>query len=99
MVQYTGQHDSRSRELLTHGANSGIRQRSLALVSHMDAFTVNLPEDQAQRLRELAREAGVSPEQLLCVGIDEWLKRPDQDFATAAAYVLRKNKELYRRLA
>ena len=65
----------------------------------MDVFTVSLPETQAQRLRELAREAGVSPEQLLRVSVEEWLSRPGRDFAEAAAYVLQKNQELYRRLA
>jgi antitoxin FitA len=65
----------------------------------MDVFTVTLPDEQAQRLRELAKEAGVSPEHLLNIGIEEWLRRPGQDFAEAAAYVLRKNQELYRRLA
>jgi hypothetical protein len=65
----------------------------------MEVFTVTLATEQAQRLRELAREAGVSPEQLLGDGIDKWLSRPDLDFAEAAAYVLGKNKELYRRLA
>lgn len=65
----------------------------------MDIFTVELPEVQAQQLRELAREAGVSPEQLLRAGVEEWLSRPGRDFAEAAAYVLQKNRELYRRLA
>ena len=30
----------------------------------MNAFTIARPEEQAHRLRELAREAGISPEQL-----------------------------------
>lgn len=65
----------------------------------MDIFTVELSEEQAQQLRELAREAGVSPEELLRVGVEEWLSRHGRDFAEAAAYVLQKNRELYRRLA
>ncbi len=65
----------------------------------MNDFTIVLPEDEAQRLRELAEEAGVSPEQLLRDGIEAWLRRPGRDFAEAAAYVLEKNRELYRRLA
>jgi predicted transcriptional regulator len=65
----------------------------------MDAFTIALPEEQAHRLRELARGAGVSPEQLLRAGVEEWLTRPGRDFTEAAAYVLEKNRELYRRLA
>ena len=68
-------------------------------VEASDVFTVVLPEEKARRLRELAREAGVSPEHLLRVGVEEWLSYPDRDFAEAAAYVLHKNRELYRRLA
>jgi hypothetical protein len=62
-------------------------------------FTISLPDEQAGRLRELAREAGVSPEELLRDGVGRWQVRPDRDFAAAAAFVLEKNRELYRRLA
>ncbi|MGC8641688.1 MAG: ribbon-helix-helix domain-containing protein [Isosphaeraceae bacterium] len=65
----------------------------------MDTFTITLPEEQAHRLRERAKEAGVSLEQLLRDGVEDWLTRPGQDFAGAASYVLEKNRELYRRLA
>ena len=65
----------------------------------MEVFTITLPQDQTERLRELAREAGVSPEQLLRASVEEWLDRPGRDFAAAAAYVLEKNRDLYRRLA
>ncbi|QEH35142.1 Ribbon-helix-helix protein, copG family [Aquisphaera giovannonii] len=65
----------------------------------MDTFTIELPEEQARRLREQAEEAGVTPEEMLRFTIQEWLTRPGQDFARAAAYVLQKNRELYRRLA
>lgn len=62
-------------------------------------LTISLPDELAGRLRELAREAGVSPEELLRDGIGRWLTQPERDFAEAAAYVLEKNRELYRRLA
>lgn len=65
----------------------------------MTTFSIELPDDQAQRLRELAVEAGVTPEELLGDGVREWLLQRQQDFAEAASYVLRKNAELYRRLA
>jgi predicted transcriptional regulator len=65
----------------------------------MDAFTIILPDEQAERLRERAREAGVTPERLIAEGVSEWLDRPGPDFAEAAAHVLGKNRELYRRLA
>jgi antitoxin FitA len=65
----------------------------------MTTFTIDLPDEQAGKLRELAREAGVTPEELLRTGIEQWLTRPNGDFSEAAAYVLKKNAELYRRLA
>ena len=65
----------------------------------MTSITISLSEEQASRLKELAHAAGVSPEELLHAGVEEWLSRPTEDFAAAAAYVLRKNAELYRRLA
>ena len=65
----------------------------------MTAITIMLPDEQARKLEELAREAGVTPEELLRAGVEEWLAAPGRDFAEAAAYVLSKNAELYRRLA
>lgn len=65
----------------------------------MATFSIELPDEQAQRLCELASEAGVSPEEMLGAGIREWLVRPKSDFTEAATYVLRKNADLYRRLA
>jgi len=59
----------------------------------------HVPLESPHRQRELAREAGISPEQLLSAGVEEWLSRPGRDFAEAAAYVSQKNRELYRRLA
>jgi antitoxin FitA len=65
----------------------------------MSTFTIELPEEQARRLRERASKAGVPPERLLRDGLEEWLDHPDTRFAEAAEYVLKKNRELYRRLA
>lgn len=62
-------------------------------------FTIALSDEKARRLEELAREAGIAPEELLRASVEGWLSEPREDFARAAAYVLRKNKELYRRLA
>jgi antitoxin FitA len=65
----------------------------------MSTFTIELPDEQARRLRELAAEAGVAPEHLVSAGLAEWLGRSETSFAEAAEYVLNKNRELYRRLA
>ncbi len=65
----------------------------------MTTITIALPDERARRLKELADEAGVAPEELLRASVEEWLARPKEDFARAATYVLKKNAELYRRLA
>lgn len=62
-------------------------------------FTIALSDDKALRFEELAREAGVSPEELLRASLEEWLSKPREDFDRAASYVLQKNRELYRRSA
>lgn len=65
----------------------------------MTTITIALPDEQALKLKELAKEVGITPEDLLRAGVEEWLRGPRDDFARAADYVLRKNTELYRRLA
>jgi antitoxin FitA len=65
----------------------------------MTAITIALSDEQMQRLQELARETQIEPEELLRVRVEEWLDRPEDDFRRAAAYVFRKNADLYRRLA
>jgi predicted transcriptional regulator len=64
----------------------------------MTAITVSLSEDRLQRLKALAEQAGVSPEELARASLEEWLTLPREDFVAAARYVLDKNRELYRRL-
>jgi predicted transcriptional regulator len=65
----------------------------------MTAITIPLSEDRLERLRSLAEQAGVSPEELARAGLEDWLAQPREDFQKAAEHVLRKNAELYRRLA
>jgi len=65
----------------------------------MTSITISLPEDRLAKLREIAARLNVTPEELARVGIEELLTRPDETFKQAAEYVLRKNSELYRRLA
>jgi predicted DNA-binding protein len=72
---------------------------TLSKGNNMTTLTIALPDEPMQRLRELATEAGVAPEELLQANIERWLTRPQEDFTQAAAYVLKKNAELYRRLA
>jgi len=65
----------------------------------MTSITISLPEDRLAKLREIAARLNVTPEDLARVGIEELLTQPDETFKQAAEYVLRKNSELYRRLA
>ena len=55
--------------------------------------------ESARRLSELAGKAGAQPEEFLRASVEEWLFRPRTGFAAAASYVLKKNADLYRRLA
>jgi len=65
----------------------------------MALITIDIPDDQLQKLQQLARESQVSPEDLLRTNIKDWLARPKNEFTQAASYILNKNAELYRRLA
>ncbi|MDQ2730326.1 MAG: DNA-binding protein [Armatimonadota bacterium] len=65
----------------------------------MPELTITLNEQSMQRLKFRATEAGVEPEELLRTHVEQWLASQPDDFSGAAAYVLRKNAELYRRLA
>lgn len=65
----------------------------------MTTITITLPDDHMHKLKEIAARFHVTPEELARVGIEELLGRPDDTFQQAADFVLKKNAELYRRLA
>jgi hypothetical protein len=62
-------------------------------------LTVDLSPAQADRLRLAAERLGIAPEDLARAAIADLLVAPDDDFQAASERVLRKNEELYRRLA
>ncbi len=63
------------------------------------AISLQLDEEQSQRLAELAREMNVDPAELAKAAIHDLVSRPTDDFERAAKRVLDKNRELYRRLS
>ena len=65
----------------------------------MTLFSIPLPEDRASKLPFQAERVGLYPEEFLrrCVG--KILARPDEAFSDAAEHVLKKNAEIYKRLA
>jgi predicted transcriptional regulator len=65
----------------------------------MSSITINLTDEHFSKLREIANHLGVSPEDLARMSIEELIAQPEEDFERAADYVLKKNAELYRRLA
>ncbi|MDB9372931.1 DNA-binding protein [Nodularia sphaerocarpa] len=65
----------------------------------MAAITIDIPDSQLEKLQELARLHGISLEALLTANIEKWLSEQKSEFTDAANYVLKKNAELYRRLA
>ena len=65
----------------------------------MTTLTIDLREDQVQKLEQLAERYQVAPEKLVQISIDELLSRPQDDFEEVLTYLLQKNADLYRQLA
>ena len=65
----------------------------------MSAITITLPDERLVKLKKIAANLGVTPEELVRLSVEELLTRPEQAFQQAVERVLKKNKELYGRLA
>lgn len=62
-------------------------------------IAVELTEAQRAALATVAARLQVAPDELAAAAVRDLLAQPGEDFAQAAARVLDKNRELYRRLA
>ena len=65
----------------------------------MSTLTIALSEERLQKLEEIARRFQIPPEELVRVSIEQLLSLPEDDFRKALDLVLKKNAELYQRLA
>jgi len=65
----------------------------------MATITIHLTGDRFRKLQEIAQQVHSTPQRVLQANIADWLDRTQEEFARAAKYVLRKNADLYRRLA
>ncbi len=65
----------------------------------MTTITIELPSERLQKLQEMAQKFGISTEELVRVSVEDMLTQPEEQFRKAAQYVLKKNAELYKRLA
>lgn len=65
----------------------------------MNTITIQISNDRLVKLQETASRLGVSIEELVLMGIEQLLNQSEASFQDAMDYVLKKNAELYKRLA
>lgn len=65
----------------------------------MATLTISLSDEEMRRLKALGEREGLTVEQMVRLGINDFIGQPDDAFGAAANKVLAKNAELYRRLA
>lgn len=65
----------------------------------MTTVTVSLSDEEMRRLEELSKREGLTVEQMVRLGINDFIGQPDESFRAATRRVMEKNAELYRRLS
>ena len=61
--------------------------------------TLDIPEEKSVMIEATAKELGLDPAQLIQSILNDQIASNKEDFERASNHVLRKNKELYDRLA
>jgi len=65
----------------------------------MVGLRIELPEEAIEKLKNLADERNMSPEQLVAQTVLDLLAQPDEELEHELDYLLKKHDELLRRLA
>ena len=65
----------------------------------MVSISIELTEEEAQRLTERARHLSVPPEALAAAAVRDQLNAEDAEFDELANEIVERNRELYSRLA
>lgn len=65
----------------------------------MNTISFKIPDERLLKLQETATRLGVPIEELVQMRVEEVLNQTEASFADAMDYVLKKNTELYNRLA
>lgn len=65
----------------------------------MATLTISLSDEEMKRLEALGKREGLTVEQMVRLGINDFIGQPDESFRSAARRVMEKNAELYRRLS
>jgi len=62
-------------------------------------LSIELNEIEFETLQKKAKKLGVLPKQLIMAAVSDLLNARDENFLAAVDYILKKNKELYKRLS
>jgi hypothetical protein len=65
----------------------------------MTIIKIELSDERAQKLQEMAERFGVGPEELARAGVEGLLLGPEDEFRRIFNYVMNKNADPYQRLA
>lgn len=65
----------------------------------MATLTISLSDEEMLRLEALGKREGLTVEQMVRLGIHDFIGQPDDALHTAANPVMEKNAELYGRLS
>jgi hypothetical protein len=65
----------------------------------MTTIKIELSDERAQKLQEMADRFGVGPEELARAGVEGLLLGPEEEFRRIFNYVMNKNSDPYQRLA
>jgi len=65
----------------------------------MTTATVPHSDEEMHRLEELSKREGLTVEQMVRLGINDFIGQPEATFRAAAKRKLGENSELYRRLS
>lgn len=65
----------------------------------MATLTISLSGEEMRRLEALGKREGLTVEQMVRLGINDFIGQPDDVFHAAAKRVLEKNADLYCRLS
>ena len=65
----------------------------------MATLTISLSDEEMRRLEALGKREGLPVEQMVRLGIHDFIGQPDESFLATAKRAMEKNSELYRRLS
>ena len=65
----------------------------------MKTISIDLDDRKADLLKKKAALFGLSVQDFVNAAFDDLLAKPDDDFSDAMEYILKKNKDLYKKLS